>query len=112
MPLSVLELMEETRYHGFPVVKQDRLIGIVTFQDVSRVPKSKRHEVKVKDVLSKKLIVAYPDESVQSALDKMYENDVGRLPVVDKNNPTHVVGIITRSDTIRAYEMAVSRLLE
>ncbi|RLI19512.1 chloride channel protein, partial [Candidatus Bathyarchaeota archaeon] len=113
MPLSALELlMEETRHHGFPVVEEGRLVGIITFQDVSKVQKSKRHKVKVKNVLSKKLIVAYPDESVQSALDKMYKNDVGRLPVVDRNNPTRVVGIITRSDIIRAYETATSKLLE
>ncbi len=113
MPLSALELLiEETRYHGFPVVEEGKLIGMVTFQDVSKIPKSKRHEVKVKDVLSKKLIVAYPDESVQIALDRMYKNKVGRLPVVDRKDSTRIVGIITRSDIIRAYEIATSRTLE
>ena len=85
---------------------------MVTFQDVSKIPKSKRREVKVKDVLSKKLIVAYPDESVQTALDRMYKNKIGRLPVVDRKDSTRIVGIITRSDIIRAYEIATSRTLE
>ena len=49
---------------------------------------------------------------MQSALDKMYENNVGRLPVVDREEPTCIVGIITRSDIVKAYEIVTSRTLE
>jgi len=113
MPLSALELLiEETKHLGFPVVEDGKLVGIVTFADLTRVPKARRRKIKVKDILSRKLVVAYPDESVQSALDKMYENDVGRLPVVDREEPTRIVGIITRSNIVKAYEIATSRTLE
>ncbi|RJS74624.1 CBS domain-containing protein [Candidatus Bathyarchaeota archaeon] len=113
MPLSALELlMEETRYHGFPVVERNRLIGIVTFRDIVKVPREERDKVKVKDILTKKLVVTYPDETVQEALDKMYRENVGRLPVVDRSNPHRLVGIITRSDIIRAYEIAITRIQE
>jgi len=113
MPLSALELLiEETRHHGFPVVEHGKLIGIVTFADLTRVPKARRRKIKVKDILSRKLVVAYPDESVQSALDRMYENNIGRLLVVDREEPTRIVGIITRSDIVKAYEIATSRTPE
>jgi CBS domain-containing protein len=46
---------------------------------------------------------------VHSALDRMHAKHVGRLPVVDRNNPTGIVGIITRHDIIRAHEIAAER---
>jgi len=113
MPLSALELLiEESRHHGFPVIEQGKLVGIVTFDEVANVPVEQRNKVKVKDVLSRSLTVAYPDESVQSALDKMYTKKVGRLPVVKRTDPRRLIGIITRSDIIRAYQMAATRVLE
>jgi CBS domain-containing protein len=39
----------------------------------------------------------------------MYENDVGRLAVVEKDNAQKLIGIITRSDVIRAYEREMKR---
>ena len=113
MPLSALELLiEESDHHGFPVTEEDKLLGIVTFDDLTKIPMDKRAETKVKDILSKSLTVTYPDESVQTALDKMYAKKVGRLPVVDRKAPSRLVGIITRSDIVRAYQIATSRILE
>ena len=113
MPLSALELLvEESRHHGFPVTENGRLIGIVTFDDLTRVPMEERAKTKVKEILTKKLTVTYPDESVQTALDEMCAKKVGRLPVVDRADPTRLVGIITRSDIVRAYQMATTRILE
>lgn len=113
MPLSALELLiEESRHHGFPVIEQGKLVGIVTFDEVANVPAEQRNKVKVKDVLSRSLTVVYPDESVQSALDKMYKKKVGRLPVVERTDSTRLIGIITHSDIIRAYQMATTRVLE
>lgn len=105
-------LIEESRHHGFPVTENDQLIGVVTFDDLAKIPVEERSKIKVKEILTKGLIVTYPDESVQTALDKMYENNVGRLPVVDRADPNRLVGIITRSDVVRAYEMATARVLE
>ena len=113
MPLSALELLvEESHHHGFPVTENGRLIGIVTFDDLTRVPMEERAKTKVKEILTKKLTVTYPDESVQTALDEMCAKKVGRLPVVDRADPTRLVGIITRSDIVRAYQMATTRILE
>lgn len=63
----------------------------------------------MEDVASKKLIVTYPDESVHEALDKMYENKVGRLPVVDRSDPFKIVGIVSKHDILKAFEMAAER---
>jgi len=110
MPLTdIEELMEETCYHGFPVIEDGRLIGMITFRDIAEVPPEKRRKLRVRDAIKRKPIVAYPDESVQSALEKMYRENIGRLPVVKRENPSHVVGIITKSDILKAYKIVTTR---
>jgi len=107
---EVEEIMERSYYHGYPVVEDGKLIGIITFEDIAKVPREKRHKVKVKDILKDKVIVTYPDESVQEALNKMYKYKIGRLPVVDRENPKRLLGIITRSDILNAYKIAIRRM--
>lgn len=65
MPLPVLEILFEESHHiGYPVLEGGRLIGMVTISDLQRVPVDRRAEMKVGDVLSKKLVVTYPDEAI------------------------------------------------
>jgi CIC family chloride channel protein len=113
MPLSALDLLiEESHHQGFPVIEKGRLVGMVTFDDLTKVHMEDRAKTQVKDVLTKSLTVTYPDASMQTALDDMCERNVGRLPVVDRADPTQLVGIITHSDIVRAYEMATARAAE
>ncbi len=110
MPLRALEMMfEEYHHRGYPVVKNGKLVGIVTLDDLKKVPAWDRGDARVEDVASRKLIVTYPDESVHEALDKMYENRVGRLPVVDRSDPSKIVGIISKHDILKAFEIAAER---
>jgi len=101
--LDVMHLIEETGHIGYPVVENGKLVGIITFTDVEKVPIEKRDKVKVREAMTPNPIVTYPDESLKSALEKMVLKDVGRLPVVEDNK---VVGIITKGDIVRAYAKA------
>ena len=40
---------------------------------------------------------------------KLGARDVGRIPVVDRNNPTRLLGVLRRHDVIRAYTKAVTK---
>ena len=90
---------------GFPVVEGGKLAGIVTFDDLRRVPEGRQDEVRVREVAVKDVIVAFPDENMKNAMDRLYRNNVGRLPVVDREDPKKIVGIVTRTDAIAAYEV-------
>ena len=46
----------------------------------------------------------YLDNSLREAADQMVRENVGRLPVVAREDPARVVGVITRSDLLRAHE--------
>ncbi len=63
----------------------------------------------VKEVALRAPITINPHQSAKMAMDIMYENDVGRLAVVEKDDAKKLIGIITRSDVIRAYERELKK---
>jgi CIC family chloride channel protein len=116
MPASALgDLFLQTNSHGFPVVdKAGRLKGIVSLTDlrsaIEAAPQGK--PLKVKNVANQNLVVTYPDESVRMALRRMAPRDLSRLPVVSREDPTKLLGVVRRNDVIRAYEIGTLRRSE
>jgi len=47
--------------------------------------------------------VAYEDSTLREAADHMVREGVGRLPVVARDEPRKVVGMLTRSDLLSAH---------
>ncbi len=98
---QLFDIMAVHHHMGYPVVDEnEELIGVVTFEDIMNVPKERRGEISVIDVAKKKLVTAHPDDSVLDAFEKMNEYDIGRILIVDRQNPKKLLGIITRSDII------------
>jgi chloride channel protein, CIC family len=54
------------------------------------------------DLISRGPITAYPWESCRTAAERMAQHGVGRLPIVSPDNPRRIVGIVTRSDLLKA----------
>jgi chloride channel protein, CIC family len=98
---------ERTHHHGMPVLDEHgRLVGVLTLQDLERAGGGDPEGILVGDVCTREVLTAYPDESIGSALRRMSVRDVGRLPVVERQHPRRLVGILTRADVIRAYDLA------
>ncbi len=108
--LEVIDLIEKTGHIGFPVVENGELVGMITFEDAERVPLEKRNTTKVADVMTTDLVVTYPDENLEEALIKLIRRDVGRLPVVERGNEKKLLGLITRSDIMKAHAREVAKL--
>ena len=53
------------------------------------------------------IIVCYPNESLKTAMHKMAQRNVGRVPVVEREVKDHLIGIITRKSLIAAYNRAL-----
>jgi predicted transcriptional regulator len=51
---------------------------------------------------SSNLIVAYPDEPLKEAVARMLKNEVGRLPVVSRDDPRRLVGYLGRTGLLEA----------
>jgi CBS domain-containing protein len=51
----------------------------------------------IRECATHHVIVTYEDELLSEALDKMLANDIGRLPVVKREDPRTIVGYLGRS---------------
>lgn len=99
------ETLSKTRHHGLPVVDvEGRLSGIITVQDIEHATGKA-----VGDACTRQVEVAFPDETLNMALRRMSRRDVGRLPVVSRENPRHLLGVLRRADVIHAYDIALTR---
>jgi CIC family chloride channel protein len=103
------QTMLDKGFRGIPVVQDEKTVGIVTMSDLLRVPREQMSSSQISSVMTQNLLVANPDESLLSALDRMTNHGVGRLPVVSKDTGK-LAGIITRTDIIKAYNRAVELL--
>src|SRR5580765_1771938 len=93
-----------TRHQGLVVIdKEDKLSGIITRGDVLRaLDKMPSGELTVAEAGSRKLVVTFPDESLHEALAKMLRHNIGRLPVVERQNPRHAIGYLGRPGVLSA----------
>ncbi len=84
--------MIRDRITHIPVVNmEDKLIGIVTAWDISKAVALKYD--KLEDIMTKDVIMAFPDDSIESSAQKMRKYNISSLPVVDDTG--RVIGIIT-----------------
>jgi CIC family chloride channel protein len=113
MPVNeLLVKASRTGHHGFPVVDEDgRLFGVVTLADVEAKMTGEggglSESLRVEDIATKSPIVAYPDQSLYEALLRLGAKDVGRIPVVDRNDTTKLLGVLRRHDIIGAYRKKI-----
>ncbi len=105
-----LDRMAQMRVHGLPVVNDaGELCGMLTLEDVETAHARGIPARKVGDICTRQLVVTYPDETLDMALRRMSERDVGRLPVVDRRDPRRLLGLLRRVDVTRAYNIALAR---
>jgi CBS domain-containing protein len=107
--LSLATLVDEYLMAGadraFPVVDGDRLIGMVTAEDVRNIRREDWTTMRVRQVMtpSSRLAVATMDEPTAAALAKLAERDVEQLPVVGADES--LLGVIRRRDILRWLEL-------
>jgi len=105
----MLDLIRTHGHTGYPVMKNQELVGIVTFEDAEKIPFDEREERTVGEIMTEKLITVTPGETLEIAHHKFIEHHIGRLPVVSKDNPAMLLGILTRSDIIRMHAKLSSK---
>ena len=95
---------EVNRHQGMIILDEDgKLCGIITRGDVLRaLDKNPKGTMSVLEAGTRDVVVSYPDEVLYEASAKMLRNNVGRLPVVDRNDPRRVVGYLGRPGIMAA----------
>ena len=95
------------RHQGFPVVNgAGNLVGILTRRDLADA--KLEPAAQVGSVLRRPPVVVYDDCSLREAADHMVRHDIGRLPVISRREPGKLVGMITRSDLLKAHRRRIS----
>ena len=93
-------------HNGYPLLDaQHKLVGIITRADLLRALESGvEGNTTLLQAGSRRLEVAYPDESLHDAVEKMLRRNVGRLPVVDPGNPDKLLGYLGRTPIFNARQ--------
>ncbi len=113
-PLAELyQQFQETNLLGFPVLDgEESLWGIVSLQDLERTLSQSAinlRTLKVEDIATIDPATVYADEPIWTAIQKMAPRDLARLPVVSRSSEKQLLGLISRSDILRAYDVGIVR---
>jgi len=108
---DAIAMMREHEIRHLPVVKNDKLKGILSDRDIKEYSPSKATtldvyelhyllaKTKVSDVMKHKVITVSPDMPVEEAAMILLDRNIGCLPVLEQGS---LVGIITDKDIFRA----------
>jgi CIC family chloride channel protein len=105
---EVTNLARNTGHHGFPTLDEEHLFGVVTVADLERSIHSGNTDRPAAEVATQSHPVAYPNQTIYEVL-KASDEDYGRLPVVDPQDPGHLPGVLRRHDITRAYRSRVAQ---
>jgi acetoin utilization protein AcuB len=113
MPIvDALNLMKRERIRRTPVIKDGKMVGIVSDKDLLNASPSPAtslsiwemnyllSKILVKDVMTRKVLTVSEDTPLEDAARIMADNKIGGLPVVRSE---HVVGIITETDLFKIF---------
>ena len=90
-------------HQGFPVLdREGLLVGVLTRRDL--LDPDQAGARRVGDLVRRPAAVAFEDSTLREAADHMVREGVGRLPVVSRDEPRKVVGMLTRSDLLSAHK--------
>ncbi|MEJ2685364.1 MAG: chloride channel protein [Candidatus Sulfobium sp.] len=93
-----------------PVLNTEGLMtGIVSFHDVRLVVTEERVRdvVRAKEIATEDVLVLFPDQDLNAAVEKFTLKEIDELPVVERGQPRKVIGMISRKDVFSAYNKEV-----
>jgi Zn-dependent protease len=105
---EALEVMFQNRYHDVLVEKDGVFQGIVTWNELMKVKPEERGGLRVEQMPLKNISV-HEDESILEVNKIMTREKIDLIPVVDKEAPTKIVGVLTSEAITNAYEKSKGR---
>jgi CBS domain-containing protein len=98
--LAIRTHSAHTGQHLYPIVNsKGDLEGVVTRKDLHGV---QHGSLSLQDVVKRRIVTAYPDEPLRLVVYRMAETGFTRMPVVERDNPSKLVGMVSLTDLLRA----------
>jgi len=110
---EVAKIMDEIDAGSMPVGDNDRLVGMITDRDIAirAVALGKGPDTPVREVMSdSKVLYCYEDEELAHVAKNMGEEQVRRLPVVNRDK--RLVGIVSLGDLAQNEGRAASKAVK
>ena len=110
---EVARIMAEIDAGVLPVGDNDRLVGMITDRDIAirAVAQGKGPDTPVRDVMStEKVLYCYDDEDLAQVAQNMGEQQVRRLPVV--NREKRLVGIVSLGDVAQSETRSANKAVK
>ncbi|MEB3224041.1 MAG: CBS domain-containing protein [Candidatus Sericytochromatia bacterium] len=104
---EAVTLLGDTGHSGLVVMRRGKAVGVVSRRDLERAARHGLVGTEVRHVMTNGIVTTSPDTPMHALLTTMVRRDIGRLPVL---RDEALVGIVTRSDLLRAqYDRAPDR---
>src|SRR5262249_22614031 len=103
--ISVEDLAKKVQTsHGahrlYPVISPDgKLEGVITRKDLHNV---QQRSLSLNAAIKRQVVTAFPDEPLRVVVYRMAESGFTRMPVVDRDDPRKLLGIVSLTDLLRA----------
>jgi len=93
-------LLRDHRISGVPVVENDKLVGIISIENLIQALEERKIDSPVSEHMTTNVHTLHPDDPLVKAVNFFARYGYGRFPVVENDN--QLVGIITKGDILRA----------
>jgi Zn-dependent protease len=102
---EALEIMLKARYHDILVQKDGIFQGVVTWNEIMKIKPEQRAQQQVAQLPTRRISVS-ADESILEAYRLMTQEKVDLIPVVNREEPNKIAGVVTSEGVAKAYEKA------
>jgi tRNA nucleotidyltransferase (CCA-adding enzyme) len=99
---DAMRILIRMGYSGLPIEENGKIIGMISKRDIEKIMLFEKRDRPVKQYCTPFVVTVDPDNDLREVEDAMIKNDVGRV-LVKKNEK--LVGIISRSDLLKAYRI-------
>ncbi len=112
MTLSdVFDVIDRTHHTKFPVTdSENNVLGILIAENLFRDPKEDGQDYTVGELMNPDFLHLSPETTIDGALQAMIKRDEGHAVIVDPIDPRRMLGYITKTDVLKAYEVAIIKL--
>lgn len=100
---ELLDKMYQKKHTGYPVVEDEKVVGIITMKDVQQIDNQDYQSTPVRSVMQKDIHFVNPDDDLYRAFKLLFQKNIGRLIVTEDGR--QIRGIITRSDILKGFKI-------